>query len=80
MFKVLSVMVIACVTFLSVNAEQVSIFNLLSKSGGETNETPLISAMDWGNLGSCDEDPNRPSYFFDQVRKLGNNLKIGDTF
>ncbi len=80
MFKVLSVVVIACVTFLSVNAEQVSIFNVLGKSGGETNETPMISAMNWGNLGSCDEDPKRPSYFFDQVRKLGKNLNIGDKF
>ena len=81
MFKVLSVLVIATVTFLSVNAEQVSVFNLLSKAARETNQaSPLMSAVDRGNLGRCDSDPDNFSYFFDQVRKLSNTLNSGDTF
>ncbi len=81
MFKVFSVLVIASVTFLSVNAEQVSIFNLLSKAVGETNQTsPMMSAIDRGYQGRCDVDPNNYNYFFDEVTKLSQNVNVGDTF
>ncbi len=69
MFKVLSVLVLSSVAFLTANAEQVSIFKLLSKAG-ETTDAPLISTINRGNLGRCDVDPNNYNYFFDAVGKM----------